>query len=280
MRRTALFLFSLTFIVFPTLAHAQSQPEQLHKALETKQRIDRRIAQSLPPAATTAQGNHAAGRSHESDAAATAHGTSTSLAGVTKAKADTSRDTWSQLLAGNLRFSSGRTHTRSVVTQREALVGGQHPDAIVLACADSRVSPELLFDQSLGDLFVVRTAGNVSDPIVLGSIEYAVEHLHAQLIVVLGHGSCGAVKAAAANDSLPSPNLIALVEKIRPTVQRLRNCFEGAELIERSVKASAKHTAAEMVTNSKILREGVENGHVRIVSGFYDLTTGIVTPLE
>lgn len=265
----------------PAVTAAETTPDQLHQALETKQRIEQRVASQLSrdssaqharPAA--AAHGAAAASGHAAPAAAVAHGEPAAAAHAAEA------DVWSRLISGNRRFASGRTRVRAVTAQRAALVAGQHPEAIVLACADSRVSPELLFDQSLGDLFVVRTAGNVEDPIILGSMEYAVEHLHARLIVVLGHGSCGAVKAALSGDDMPSPNLVALVDKIRPTVQRLNTCFEGAELVERGAKANARHTAIEVMTNSKILREAVEKGHLKIVSGFYDLTTGLVTPLE
>lgn len=268
----------------PAVTAAETTPDALHQALETKQRIEQRVASQLsrdssaqharPAAAAHGAHGTAAAPAHAAPTTALAHGEP--AAGAHAAETDV----WSRLLAGNRRFASGRTRVRAVMAQRAALVAGQHPEAVVLACADSRVSPELLFDQSLGDLFVVRAAGNVEDPIILGSMEYAVEHLHAKLIVVLGHGSCGAVKAALSGDEMPSPNLVALVDKIRPTVQRLNACFEGAELVERGAKANARHTAIEVMTNSKILREAVEKGHLKIVSGFYDLTTGMVTPLE
>ncbi len=103
---------------------------------------------------------------------------------------------------------------RALCARRRALLAkGQHPHAVILSCADSRVAPELLFDQGLGDLFVLRVAGNISDPFVLGSIEYAVEHLHAPLIVVLGHESCGAVAAALTKVDFPG-NLGTLIKEV------------------------------------------------------------------
>ncbi len=105
--------------------------------------------------------------------------------------------------------------------ERPELAEGQHPYAIVLACADSRVAPELIFDESLGKLFVVRVAGNVADPVVLGSIEYAVEHLHANLLMVLGHENCGAVKATIGGGAFP-PNIEALIKRITPAVDKVR----------------------------------------------------------
>src|SRR5439155_1280302 len=102
-----------------------------------------------------------------------------------------------RLKAGNTRFAADKSNPKNIGKDRRAVLAkGQHPFAVVLTCADSRVAPELVFDQGLGDLFVLRVAGNIADPFVLGSIEYAVEHLHTPLIVVLGHESCGAVAAA------------------------------------------------------------------------------------
>ncbi|MBI5168921.1 MAG: carbonic anhydrase [Candidatus Eisenbacteria bacterium] len=268
-------LAALALAQAPIAPHAETTPDQVHRAIETKQRIQQRVATQLGSATATepASGHGAPASGHAAPGAA-AH------AAPAGHPDEGDADVWARLLAGNRRFVSGRTRTRGVVAQRAALVGGQHPDAIVLACADSRVGPELLFDQSLGDLFVVRTAGNIVDPIVLGSMEYAVEHLHAKLIVVLGHGSCGAVKAACSNDELPSQNLVALVQEIRPTVQKLTSCFEGAELVERGVRANARHSAAQILANSAILRDAVEKGHLRIVTAYYDLASGEVKPID
>src|SRR5205085_10520354 len=120
----------------------------------------------------------------------------------------------SLLKEGNGRFAAGKLAVKDVGAQRRAtLAKGQHPFAVVLACADSRVPPELVFDQGLGELFVLRVAGNLADPFVLGSIEYAVEHLHTPLIVVLGHENCGAVAAALTKAAFPG-NLGTLVKEV------------------------------------------------------------------
>src|SRR5436305_9248189 len=138
----------------------------------------------------------------------------------------------SRLLAGNARFVAHKErHPDESSARRRELVSGQHPFAVILGCADSRVAPELLFDEGLGDLFVIRVAGNIADDAVLGSIEYAVEHLGSKLIVVLGHESCGAVSAAVASESA-SGHLSSLVTAIRPSVlatasspgDRIHNC--------------------------------------------------------
>ncbi len=202
-------------------------------------------------------------------------------AAIVSAPPDTTPDgIWSDLLAGNRRFVADHPNARPYTRERDQLVGDQHPRAIVLGCADSRVSPELVFDQSLGDLFVVRTAGNIVDPIALGSLEYAVEHLHAHLLVVLGHTSCSAVKSAVAGGEMPSSYLQAIVDRIRPTVQRLSNCFEGDELVERSVIANARQSAADIVSNSALLRAAVSKGQLKVMSAVYDLRSGVVTSVS
>src|SRR5205814_6637151 len=132
-----------------------------------------------------------------------------------------------ELKAGNARFVRGESQLRDLPQARQALAAGQHPAAIILCCSDSRVPPELVFDQTLGRLFVVRAAGNVVDPALLGSIEYAVEHLGARLLVVLGHSSCGAVDAALKGGSA-SPNLRALVERIAPAAARAKRLDRDA----------------------------------------------------
>ena len=128
-------------------------------------------------------------------------------------------ETAEKMLAdGNSRFVYGKYAERKIGREeRSELAKGQHPFAVIVTCSDSRVAPELLFDQGLGDLFVVRVAGNVLDSIELGSIEYAVEHLGAKLIVILGHEKCGAVKAAVDGGELP-PNIQAIADKIHPAV--------------------------------------------------------------
>ncbi|MFN8588083.1 MAG: carbonic anhydrase [Candidatus Eisenbacteria bacterium] len=277
MKRLMYLLPAIALFGAVATAWTETTPDQVHRALETKQHIQQRVSRSLASEPASRPGHasateHAAAPAHAAPAShpAAAHGEATGHGDA---------DVWASLLEGNRRFVSGHTRSRTVVAERAALVSGQHPRAIILACADSRVGPELLFDQSLGDLFVVRNAGNIPDPIVLGSMEYAVEHLGASLIVVLGHQSCGAVKAAAGKDEMPSPNLVAVVQEIRPTAQRLSSCFEGAELVDRTVRANAKHTAEAILANSGIIREAVEKGHVKVVSAYYDLATGQITQL-
>src|SRR6266404_6205887 len=143
---------------------------------------------------------------------------------------------WANLMVGNQRFVAGKPQHRALPALRQKLASAQHPHTIVLACSDSRVSPDLVFDQSLGDLFVIRTAGNVADPVGLGSIEYAVDHLHSTVLVVLGHQKCGAVAAACSGDKMPSRNLEAIVDKISPAVTQAKTYAKPDDLLE-AVKA-------------------------------------------
>src|SRR5215813_3306019 len=127
-----------------------------------------------------------------------------------------------KLKEGNARFANSKvSSSKPTAARRTETAQGQHPYAIVLGCADSRTAPEIVFDQNIGDLFVVRTAGNLVDDHALGSIEYAVEHLGARLIVVLGHQRCGAVEAAMASDTAPG-HVESLVRDIQPAVQAVK----------------------------------------------------------
>src|SRR5271155_2695420 len=143
---------------------------------------------------------------------------------------------WTNLMAGNGRFVAGKPATYELAALRQKLASGQSPHVIILSCSDSRVSPELTFDQSLGDLFVVRTAGNIADPVALGSMEYAVAHFHSPVLLVLGHQKCGAVIAACSGDKMPSTNLDAIVEKINPAVTQAKTYAHGDDLVESAIK--------------------------------------------
>jgi carbonic anhydrase len=181
-----------------------------------------------------------------------------------------------ELSDGNDRFSAGVERRRDVNAERALLTQGQHPRTIVLGCSDSRVPPEMLFDESLGDLFVVRNAGNVADNISLASIEYAAEHLHASVMVVLGHEKCGAVTAAASGEKMDSANLQALVDEIAPGLATLRARYKGAELVHLGVEANVTATANELIERSPLIRKLVEEGHLTILRAVYDLDSGHV----
>jgi carbonic anhydrase len=186
---------------------------------------------------------------------------------------------WQALMAGNKRFIAGKARPREVVQKRAKLATGQQPHVIVLGCADSRLSPELIFDQNLGDLFVVRTAGNIADPVALGSIEYAAEHLHSSLFVILGHEKCGAVIAAASGEKMPSPNLQAIVDKIHPAVGRVQGKGTGDALIQHAVEANVQQSADDILAHSPILHKAVNDKHLTIIKAVYHLKNGAVTRL-
>lgn len=198
-----------------------------------------------------------------------------------------------KLMDGNKNYVENKlsNDARSDGATRTSLAKGQKPYAIILTCSDSRVPPEIVFDKGLGELFVVRVAGNVADPVILGSIEYAAEHLGSPLIMVMGHERCGAVTAtvAAQGKSTGSPNIDAIVTAIAPNVkvaakscsacQGEKNCAESkkSELVECVIDTNAMTVAAELTRKSKILRELVAEKKIRIVAARYDLDDGIVT---
>ena len=184
-----------------------------------------------------------------------------------------------RLKAGNQRFiGSQLQHPHQTAKRREELATSQHPFAIVLGCADSRTPPEVVFDQGLGDLFVLRVAGNVLNDETLGSIEYAVEHLGAQLIVVLGHERCGAVKAAretiAAKAKAPG-HIQSLVKAIQPAVE----ATTGADA-EITAKTNELNVAQALRGSAPILKEKIAAGKLSVVAAHYDLDTGTVEFLK
>ena len=176
-----------------------------------------------------------------------------------------------KLKEGNLRFASSEvSQSKPTAARRAETAQEQHPFAIVLGCADSRTAPEIVFDQNIGDLFVVRTAGNLVDEHALGSIEYAVDHLGARLIVVLGHTRCGAVTAALASDTAPG-HVQSLVRDIQPAVKAAKG--KDGNVTDIAIAENARLMAAK-IRNEASLGELAKE--VRIISGVYDLDTGKV----
>ena len=168
------------------------------------------------------------------------------------------------LKAGNARFVSGALAQKNdYATLREQLSTGQHPFAVVLCCSDSRVVPEIIFDQKLGDLFVIRNAGNIVDEEVLGSIEYAVEHLETQLVVIMGHTSCGAVTATCQGGDLPG-HILDLAKRIKPSINK--NCC-----IDDNARSHAKRMA-QLIEDDEI----VHHVGAKVVAAFYNLKSGKV----
>ena len=277
-RTTALVLAVFAFLSLCAIAARAAGA--MVDPVATRDHISRNIAAALAHE-DSAHAGLALPPAADSGTAGVRHATARRDVAVARPAADPGPEgTWADLVAGTQRFVADRPRARAFGRERIELAGAQHPRAIVLGCSDSRVSPELVFDQTLGDLFVVRTAGNIVDPIALGSIEYAADHLHARLLVVLGHSSCGAVRAAAGSDDMPSASLQAIVDRIRPVVQRLEPCFEGEELIDRSIVANARQSAQDVLAGSALLREEVAKGELKVVSAVYDLRTGAVTPVS
>jgi carbonic anhydrase len=174
-------------------------------------------------------------------------------------KMRTQEEIWADLVTGNKRFMAGRPQAWKMLRTRQELVKGQHPQVIVLGCADSRVSPELVFDKNLGQLFVVRTAGNVVDPVALRSIEYASEHLHARLLVVLGHEKCGAVLAAG---------------KMALVTEKFGQSLKGDDLIAHAVDANVHQSASDLLKKSSLIRREVQQGKLYIYKAVHKLGTG------
>lgn len=185
----------------------------------------------------------------------------------------------SRLEEGNQRFARGAPRLGATDPAfRTALACGQHPLAAVLACSDSRVSPELLFDQGLGRLFVVRVAGNVVDQTVLGSLEYAVEHLGVPLVVVMGHSSCGAVTSACtcSLDELEGATA-AILRAIGPSVAATRaTCRSPDELVDAAARLNVA-AQTETISASPVMREAITSKRLTVRSAWYDLGSGVVS---
>lgn len=181
------------------------------------------------------------------------------------------------LLAGNKRYAEElASHPHQTAIRRTEVAQGQHPRAAILACADSRVSPEIVFDQGLGDLFTVRVAGNILDAASLGSLEYAVEHLHTPVIVVLGHEKCGAVSAAVSGGHAPG-HIHAVVEAIAPAVRETKG--QAGDAVENAVCANVQAVVKQLQAAAPILAEHVRTGKLKVIGARYDLDTGKVDVL-
>ena len=185
---------------------------------------------------------------------------------------------WAKLAEGNKRFINNKTLSHNYVSQRHAVAKGQQPKVAVLSCSDSRVPPEILFDQGLGDLFVVRSAGNSADPLGIGSLEYAVEHLGSVVIVVLGHQNCGAVKAACSGEKMPSSNLDAVVQPVLPSCSAASK--HGEDSLDFAVQDHVRRTAESLLAKSEILKHAKDEGKLTIIEAYYELDTGRVIRLQ
>lgn len=180
---------------------------------------------------------------------------------------------------GNTRFTKGTFRADGASPKdRTRLVGGQKPHAVVLSCSDSRVPPEVVFDQKLGEIFVVRTAGQALDNKVIASIEYALSHLGSNLLVVMGHESCGALKAtlsALHGADLGSPALNAMAEDLKPHLQSYADKKPSDHLLDESW-SNVTDVAKELTERSALIRDAVASGEVKIVKAMYHLESGNV----
>jgi len=201
----------------------------------------------------------------------------------------TSDEILDRLKAGNQRFVDETSEHSELAGEqrRNSLIAGQMPFAVILGCSDSRVPAEIVFDQGLGDLFVIRVAGNIVAPSQVGSIEFAVETYGTPLVVVLGHTQCGAIQAtldALKNpETQPSFNLMSIVSRIRPSIETLVETdlkHNEAELVRFAVRANIRASVNQIRYSSPILERYILSGSLKVVGAQYSLETGIVDFLD
>ena len=198
----------------------------------------------------------------------------------------TAREAYERLREGNGRFVSGRFIRETLISQtrrQELAADGQEPFAIILGCSDSRVPAEIVFDQGLGDLFVIRVAGNIVAPSQIGSVEYAAERFGTRLVLVLGHTQCGAVQATLDQLARPtadqSRNLRSIVERIRPSVQGLLETelrHDPSALAQYAVRANVRASVDHLTHGSEILEQLTQRDGLLVVGAEYSLESGIV----
>jgi len=208
---------------------------------------------------------------------------STPSAGHARVESIPPTEAMQRLVEGNKRFIDGKPqHPHQARTWRELIEKGQKPFAVVVGCSDSRVPPELVFDQGLGDLFVIRVAGNITDEDGIASVEYAVDHLGAQLVVILGHTSCGAVTAALDHLSDPAEEpseIVSLLYRIEPALSGLpKDAAREVQLAE-AVKRNVDQ-AVRRLSRVEDMRKSLKSGKVKIVGAVYDMHTGKVDFLK
>jgi carbonic anhydrase len=182
------------------------------------------------------------------------------------------------LIEGNRRFAAGASaHPHDDPGRRSEVAKGQHPRAAIVACSDSRVGPEIVFDQGLGDVFVVRTAGNLLDAIGIGSLEYAAARLGVPLIVVMGHSRCGAVGAAAEASAAPG-RIPAIVSALEPSIEKAKGA--PGDLVDAASRENVKSTVAMLERCEPVIKGLIDEGKLRVVGMFYDIERGTVELLS
>jgi carbonic anhydrase len=197
----------------------------------------------------------------------------------------TPAEAWQEMVRGNERFVAGTPrHPRQDVERRTELVGAQTPSVALFGCSDSRLAAEIIFDKGLGDLFVVRNAGQIISDSVLGTLEYAVAVLHVPLIVVLGHDECGAVRAAIDSQDTRAPmlppHIHALIERITPAVLRVRRSLEPGERPDPTEvgREHLRDTVRQLIESSELISDAVAAGTLAIVGANYRLLEGTAVP--
>jgi len=185
---------------------------------------------------------------------------------------------WTRLIAGNQRFLNGKPASRDPTVERKALTNTQHPQVAVLSCSDSRVPSEYVFDAGLGDLFVVRSAGEDDDPISIGSLEYAVEHLGSTVIVVMGHQRCGAVTAACSAGKGESANFEAMIAPILPSCSKTDRAQPHE--FDLAIRDHIHRVAQDILAKSELLRKSSAEGKLTVIEAYYSLDSGEVTRLR
>lgn len=183
-------------------------------------------------------------------------------------------DAHAELIYGNNRFLDGEMIYTDYHEQIQKTKKGQHPHSFILSCIDSRVPPEIIFDQGIGNLFVARVAGNVEDDNILGSMEYAVEVKHTKLILVLGHSHCGAVQGAI--DNVKLEHLTQLTDQIKPAFSKHNTYPIPEHIAEETSKRNVKLTMKHIYDNSATIKHLVDEGKVKIAGAYYDIHTGEV----
>lgn len=197
---------------------------------------------------------------------------------VVRTSPATGNSTYNELMQGNIRFIKNHLqHPHQDTIQVHMLSGSQHPKAIVLTCADSRVSPEIIFDQGLGDLFVIRNAGNVVDNDVLGSIEYAIEHLGVTTILVLGHENCGAVTATV-NHLNTNNHIMDLEQSISPACKLVEH--KPGDKVHNAVVQNVALSINAIKNDKSLLPPNISMNNITFYGAVYDLGTGVVTPVN
>lgn len=187
---------------------------------------------------------------------------------------------WSALLAGNKTFAAGTLTFDDLTQRRELTREGEIPPITVLSCSDSRVPPELVFNQSLATLFVVRSAGNVADDLGVASIEFAILNGWTRMIVVMAHDNCGAVKAALGGADPNTNALSELAKRIRTSFIGIPYDARDAANLRRAAEMNARASAAHLLASSKVIRDAVLTERVKVISAYYDFGTGLVRALE